>query len=257
MIDDPGFYALAVPAVLLTGISKGGLSGLGALAVPLLAMTLPPGQAVGVMLPILCLMDLFGLWAYRKAWSRSQMGVLLSGALIGIVLGALTFDRLDDNAVRIAIGGNALLFTLMSGFRAIRNPGKLERATQPETLKGIFWSSFSGFASYIAHAGGPPLLMYLLPQRMEKMLLAGTMTVYFALVNFLKLIPYLWFGQLDLTNFTQALILTPLAPLGIWIGYWLIKRIDTKSFYRVSHALLPIAGAKLVFDGLKGFGLLG
>lgn len=256
MITDPLFYALAAPAILLTGISKGGLSGLGALTVPVLAMVLPPGQAVGLMLPILCLMDLFGLWAYRRSWSRDQLGVLLLGALVGIGFGILAFDHLDDNAVRIAIGANALVFTLLNWLKPFVTKGKPDEPAAPSTPKGFFWSGVSGFASYIAHAGGPPLLMYLLPQRIDKMLLAGTTVVYFAIVNFIKLGPYIWFGQIDGANFTQALVLAPLAPIGIWIGYWLTKRIDSKTFYQLSHILLLVAGLKLVYDGLKGFGLV-
>lgn len=256
MITDPTFYALAAPAVLLTGISKGGLSGLGALTVPVLAMLLPPGQAVGLMLPILLLMDLFGLWAYRRSWSRDQLGGLLLGALIGIGLGILAFDHLDDNAVRIAIGANALLFTVIAWVKPLLAKGAAEVPTQPSPAKGLFWSGLSGFASYIAHAGGPPLLMYLLPQRIDKMLLAGTTVVYFALVNLVKLPPYIWFGQIDAQNLSQALVLAPLAPLGIWIGYWLTKRMDGKRFYQLSHWLLLLAGAKLVYDGLAGFGIV-
>lgn len=255
MIDDPLFYLLAVPAVLLTGISKGGLSGLGALTVPVLAMVLPPGQAVGLMLPILCLMDLFGLWAYRKSWSRQQLGVLLAGAMVGIVFGILAFDHLNDDAVRIAIGVNALVFTALQWAQPLLRRGKSAEAAPQSNPKGFFWSSVSGFASYIAHAGGPPLLMYLLPQRMEKMLLAGTTVVYFAIVNFVKLMPYLWFGQIDATNFGQALILAPLAPLGIWIGFWLTKCMDGKTFYALSHLLLLVAGLKLTYDGLRGLGV--
>jgi uncharacterized membrane protein YfcA len=252
---DLAFYALAVPGVLLTGISKGGLSGLGALTVPMLALVLPPGQAVGLMLPILCLMDLFGLWAYRKTWSRQQLGVLLAGAMVGIFFGILAFDHLNDDAVRIAIGANALVFTALQWVQPLLNRGKSAEPAPQSNPKGFFWSGISGFASYIAHAGGPPLLMYLLPQRMEKMLLAGTTVVYFAIVNFVKLVPYLWFGQIDATNFSQALILAPLAPLGIWIGYWLTKRMDSKTFYKLSHLLLLVAGLKLTYDGLRGLGV--
>lgn len=255
MITDPLFYALAVPSILLTGIAKGGLSGLGALTVPVLAMVLPPGQAVGLLLPILCLMDLFGLWTYRNSWSREQLGVLLLGALLGIGIGILAFDHLDDNAVRIAIGGNALLFTLLNWLKPYFGR-KADEAAQPSGPKAVFWSGLSGFASYIAHAGGPPLLMYLLPQRIDKMILAGTTVVYFAIVNFVKLVPYLWFGQIDAANFAQALVLAPLAPIGIWIGYRLTKRLDSRTFYRLSHFLLLAAGLKLVYDGLSGIGAL-
>ncbi|EWY36441.1 membrane protein [Skermanella stibiiresistens SB22] len=249
MIVDATFFALAVPAVLLSGISKGGLSGLGALAVPMLTLVIPPGEAAGLMLPILCLMDLFGLWAYRGTWSREQMKVLLLGALIGIGVGVLAFGHLNDNAVRAMIGVIAILFSINQWLKPLLQR-KLAEAPPPSAAKGLFWSGVSGFTSFLAHAGGPPILIYLLPQRMEKMLLAGTTVVFFGVVNFVKLIPYFWLGQLSGGNLTTSLMLAPLAPIGIWMGVWLTKRVSEALFYRVSFSLLFLAGLKLLYDGL-------
>ncbi|WP_348771425.1 sulfite exporter TauE/SafE family protein [Azospirillum sp. SYSU D00513] len=255
MITDAAFYALTVPAVLLTGISKGGLSGLGALAVPMMALVMPPGEAAGLMLPILCLMDLFGLWAYRHSWSRAQMAVLLPGALLGIGLGVLAFGHLDDDAVRVIIGAISILFSINQWLRPLLQR-KLAEAPPPSQAKGFFWSGMSGFTSFLAHAGGPPIMVYLLPLRMEKMLLAGTTVVFFGVVNYVKLVPYFWLGQINMANFSTALVLSPLAPLGIWLGVWLTKRVPEALFYRASYILLFAAGAKLLYDGLKGMGLL-
>jgi uncharacterized membrane protein YfcA len=249
MIGDATFFALAVPAVLLSGISKGGLSGLGALAVPMLTLVIPPGEAAGLMLPILCLMDLFGLWAYRGTWSREQMKVLLLGALIGIGVGVLAFGHLNDDAVRAMIGVIAILFSINQWLKPLLQR-KLAEAPPPSAAKGLFWSGVSGFTSFLAHAGGPPILIYLLPQRMEKMLLAGTTVVFFGVVNFVKLIPYFWLGQLSSVNLTTSLMLAPLAPIGIWMGVWLTRRVAEAWFYRISHTLLFLAGVKLLHDGL-------
>ena len=253
---DLAFYAVAVPAVLLCGVSKGGLSGFGALAVPTLAMVVPPAQAVGVMLPILCLMDLFGLWAYRSWWDRSRMGVLLCGGLLGILAGTLAFDHLSDDTVRVAIGINAVLFGLNHWLRPLYRR-QAAAAALPSLPKGLFWSGLSGFSSFLAHAGSPPLLVYLLPQRLQKMQLAGTTVVFFGAVNFAKLGPYVWLGQIDLVNLAQAAALAPLAPVGIWAGIWLIRRLPADRFYQFSHLLLVVTGGKLFRDGLVGLGVLG
>ena len=114
----------------------------------------------------------------------------------------------------------------------------------------------AGFTSFVAHAGGPPVLIYLLPLRMEKMLLAGTTVVFFGVVNYVKLIPYFWLGQLNVANVSTSLMLAPLAPVGIWMGVWLTKRVSEKLFYRVSFFMLFMAGAKLLYDGMTGLGAI-
>jgi len=252
MIADATFYALVIPAVLLTGISKGGLSGLGALAVPMLALVMPPGQAAGLMLPILCLMDLFGIWAYRGRWSRSQLRVLLPGAMLGIGVGVLAFGRLDDNAVRLLIGMIAIAFSINQWLKPLVQR-RIAGSPPASRLSGLFWSTLSGFTSFLAHAGGPPIMIYLLPQRLEKMTLAGTTVLLFAVINYVKLVPYVWLGQIDTVNLATSLLLAPLAPVGIWMGVWLTKRVSERLFYAVSYALLFVAGVKLSADGLGGF----
>jgi uncharacterized membrane protein YfcA len=102
----------------------------------------------------------------------------------------------------------------------------------------------------MAHAGGPPLLVYLLPQRMEKTIFVGTSVVFFAIVNYLKLIPYGLLGQLSTNNLGLSLLFAPLAPLGIWLGLHLERRIPEKPFYRLSYAILFATGCKLIYDSV-------
>lgn len=247
-ITDPVFYLLAIPAVVLTGISKGGFGvGLGLLSVPTMALAVPTAQAAAIMLPILCLMDLFGLWGYRARWDRTNMRIILPAGMVGLTLGALTFRLLDGRALALMVGVIAVGFSLDFWLR----PRPTERTAGPSRLKGWFWASMSGFTSFSVHAGGPPLSVYLLPQRMDKTLFVGTTIVFFAVVNYVKLVPYAWLGQFDRPTLLTTLALAPLAPIGIRVGMWLHGRVDPKPFFQTCYVFVFIAGAKLVLDGTR------
>ena len=248
MIADPFFYAVAVPAILLVGISKGGFgSGAGMFATPLLALALPIPQAAAIMLPILCVMDGVGLAAYRGVFSRENLPVLLAGGLLGVALGAATFRYVDDAWLRVALGTIAVAFVAHRyARRAHTTPS--ERSVP----KALFWSALSGLTSTIAHAGGPPLSVYLLPQRLDKRVLVGTTVVFFAVINLVKLVPYAWLGLFDARNLATSLVLAPLAPVGIGLGIWLMRRLSEAVFYRICYALVLAVGLKLLYDGLRG-----
>jgi uncharacterized protein len=247
LITDPLFYAAAIPALLITGISKAGFgSGLGILAVPLIALTLPAAQAAAIMLPILCVMDLAALWAYRGQWSRENMKIMLPGGIAGIVLGALTFRYVSEAGLKLMLGAVAIGFLLQ---RWISAPAQLEHAV-PTPGKGYFWSTLSGYTSTLAHAGGPPLSIYLLPQRMDKALMVGTTVVFFAVMNYVKLIPYTLLGMFDGRNLATSAVLVPLGVFGIFCGVWLRKIIPETLFYRFCYGFLFVTGLKLLYDGV-------
>ncbi len=249
IITDPLFYAVAVPALLVTGISKGGFgAGLGIVAVPAMALVVPPLTAAGIMLPILCLMDIFGLWAYRRTWDRENMRIMAPAAIAGIALGTALAGLLTADHVRLVIGVIAVSFTLdhWLGRRAMGAPKPRSR------LKGWLWAAMSGFTSFIGHAGGPPISVYLLPQRLDKTVLVGTTVVFFALLNYVKLLPYGWLGLLDTTNLATAGLLSPVAPAGIWLGVWLHHRVSPANFYRLCYLFVFLVGLKLVYDGAMG-----
>ena len=154
-ISDPWFYVVAVPAVLLSGISKGGFGGgLGILAVPLMALFVSPVHAAAIMLPILCTMDVFGLWAYRTTWDRRNLAIMVPGAIVGIVIGALTFRYFNDDMIRLLIGGIAVSFTVHHWLK--RRPAR-PAGREAKVVSGAAWSSVAGFTSFVAHAGGPPV----------------------------------------------------------------------------------------------------
>lgn len=251
MLSDPFFYAAAVPAVLLFGIAKGGFGGgLGIVAVPLLSLVISPTRAAAILLPILCLMDLLGLWAYRGKWDWPELRLLLPASLIGIVTGALLFGWMSAAVVRLIVGAVALLFTAHYWYHQLRNsgntPGYLPRAA------GIVGGATAGFTSFVAHSGGPPISMYLLRRPLDKTRFVATTVVFFAGVNYVKLVPYTWLGQFSTDNLVASLVLAPLAPLGIAIGFWLHKNVSDLLFFRVVYVMLFFVSLKLIGDGISG-----
>jgi len=248
VITDPLFYLLAAPAMILVGISKSGFGGgLSVLAVSLLALVVEPRQAAAILLPVLCLMDLFGAWAYRRTWDRRAMLLLLPAAAIGIGIGTIGFRVLDATMIRLLVGLVALAFSLDYW---------LARAWQraPKTLGpmgGVACGALAGFTSFVAHAGLPPLALYLLPRRLDKSLFVGTTVMFFFAVNYAKLVPYAWLGQLSTTNLATAAVLAPLAPVGIRLGLWLHARIPETPFYHACYGLLALTGARLVYEPLS------
>ena len=248
------FYPVAIAGILLTGISKGGFAGAAGIGVPLMSMFVAPPTAAAIMLPILCAMDLFGVHAYRRRWSVNHLKALLPGALAGIVIGAFAFGTLSANAVRLIVGIIAVAFALNQWFgisQRIAARLAAERSA-PGRVAGTIWGALSGFTSTLAHAGGPPFAIYMLPQRLDKTVLVATSTVFFLVVNYVKLVPYAMLGQLHFGNLATSLLFAPLAPLGIWLGVRLHRRLSERTFYAISYALLFVTGLKLIWDALAG-----
>lgn len=246
MIADPIFYAAAIPAVLLTGISKGGFgSALGGIGVALMALVVSPVHAAAILLPVLCFMDCVGVRVYYKKWDSQNLKIMIPGALLGVAIGTLTFGMLSENAIRILIGCIAVAFPLNAWLgRAPRT-----EPAGPSPAKGTFWGAVSGLTSFLAHAGGPPAMVYMLPQRLDKTTYVATISVFFMCVNMVKLVPYAWLGQFSTANLSTSLVLAPLVPIGVWMGVWLQNRIDTTWFYRISRACLFATGVQLIYQG--------
>jgi uncharacterized membrane protein YfcA len=249
MLNDPLFYVFAVPAVLIYGISKGGFGGsIAVLSVVLMTFVVTPTHAAAILLPILCVMDLFVLWTYRGIFELTSLKILLPGAMLGILVGYLSADTLNDDAMRIMIGSLSLLFCLKTWFGWPHGAGR-----RHSRLSGTVFGTLSGFTSFHIHAGGPPFGMYLLPKRLEPLIFAGTAGIFFAVVNYVKLVPYYVLDQLRADNLVISLVLMPLAPVGVKLGHFLVKRTSTVWFYRICYFFLFVVGVKLV---IEGFGYL-
>jgi len=243
------FWLLGTASTLLFGMSKAGFgAAAGSLAVPLMALAVSPVFAAAVMLPILLLIDLIGLLVFRGRFDAANLRIILPGAMVGIALGWITFGLVDTRWIKLLIGIEAVAFAL-DRFRAARHVASAVPST-PTLGRGLFWSGISGFTSFVSHAGGPPILQYLMPQNMDKMRLVGTTVVFFTVVNFAKLGPYAQLGLVDLSNLGVSLLLAPAIPVGYYAGYRLLQAVDMRGFNLVTAWTLLAAGAKLVYDGL-------
>ncbi len=248
MIIDPFFYLCAIPAVLIFGMAKGGFGGgISIISVPLISLAVSPVQAAAILLPILVVMDGVALWSFRGKWSRENLNIIIPGAIIGIVVGALSFRYLSEDMIRICFGLISIVFSLNYWFKSKEKPKQ-----EISKVRGGIWGAVAGFTSFGIHAGGPPISIYLLPQKMDKVLLMGTMAIFFAVVNLIKVIPYTWQGQFSTTNLLTSLVMIPLAPIGVRLGYFLLHKVSEKMIYQICYFFLFIVGLKLLVDGIQG-----
>jgi uncharacterized membrane protein YfcA len=248
LLTDPWFYATAIPAVALVGMSKGGFGGnLALIGVPLMALVMSPVRAAAIMLPILVVMDIVSLWAWRGHRDGATLKNMLPGAIAGIGLGWALASVVTAPAVRLVVGTLALLFVLrwvaqLLGYR----PAHREQSP----VAGNFWGGVSGFTSFVAHAGGPPYQIYALGLGQAPAVYVGTNVIFFAVVNAVKLVPYLALGQFDAANLTASLVLLPVAPVATLAGAYLVRRMKPEIFYPVMYCLLLLVSLKLIHDGL-------
>ena len=244
LITDWFFYAVTIPAVLLLGISKSGFgAGFGSLAVPMMALSVSVPQAAAILMPVLLVMDVLGMAAFRKDFDLKLLKFLIPFGLVGIVVGALLFKVLNPHTVAGIVGGFTLLFLA----QRLLFPPRAGSAPPPKWL-GAVLTATSGFTSFIAHAGGPPINAYVIPLRLSPIKFTATMAFFFFFINLAKWIPYAWLGLLDLRNMTTSLVLLPFAPMGVWVGVRLARRISPELFYRLLYLGMFLTGVKLLWD---------
>ncbi|MBS7806290.1 sulfite exporter TauE/SafE family protein [Variovorax sp. PCZ-1] len=245
IITDPWFYAVAIPAVLLLGISKSGFgAGFGSLAVPMMALVITVPQAAAVLMPLLLVMDVMGIAAYRKDFDKRLLKFLLPCGLVGTLIGTLLFKLISTQLVAGIVGVITLVFLAQ---RLLFPPSK--DAAPPPRWLGAILTSISGFTSFVAHAGGPPFNAYMIAQRLSPVVFTATAAYFFFIINLSKWLPYAWLGLLDLRNFATSLALMPFAPLGVWIGVKIARKIQPTLFYRLVYLGMFLTGCKLVWDG--------
>jgi hypothetical protein len=245
---DPVFYIVAVIAIMLVGVAKGGFSGMGAASMPLLALVMDPIAAAAMLLPILMLQDVVGVWSFRRTFDRATLAWMLPGAALGIFLGWLLAARLDVDWIKGLVGLIALAFGLqrvaeMAGLRA-----RLARPL-PEWV-GTLWGTVAGFTSQIAHAGGPPFQVWTLGRGMTPTVYAGTAALFFAAVNLLKVPAFLALGQFDRQTLTLAALFAPIAVASTMAGVVLVRRVSPARFAAIVSVLMILVGFELLREAV-------
>ncbi|MDQ7744890.1 sulfite exporter TauE/SafE family protein [Hydrogenophaga pseudoflava] len=244
LITDPFFYVVSIPAVLLLGVSKSGFgAGFGSLAVPMMALAVSVPQAAAILMPVLLVMDLLGMAAFRKDVDRALLKFLLPFGLAGVGVGTLMFRALDARVVAGVVG----LVTLLFLAQRLLFPPRADSPPPPKWL-GAVLTATSGFTSFIAHAGGPPINAYVIPLKLRPVLFTGTMAFFFFFINLSKWVPYAWLGLLDWRNMATSLALLPFAPIGVWVGVRIAHRINQVLFYRMVYAGMFLTALKLLWD---------
>jgi uncharacterized protein len=247
-ITDPVFYAVAIPAVLLLGVSKSGFgAGFGSLAVPMMALVVTVPEAAAMLMPVLLLMDVMGLAVFRKDFDVPLLKFLIPFGLLGTVVGTLLFRLLDAHWVAGIVG----VFTLLFLAQRLAFPPRPDSPPWPRWV-GALLTTTAGFTSFVAHAGGPPVNAYVIPMRLSPVQFTATMAAFFFCVNLSKWIPYWWLGLLDARNMATSLALLPFAPIGVLVGAWLTRRIKPTLFYQLVYAGMLLTGLKLVWDAVRG-----
>jgi len=249
-ISDPWFYAAAIPAVFLVGLSKGGFGGtIAMLGVPLMTLVISPLQAAGIMLPILIIMDAVALIAYKGRADWKSLSILLPAAVLGIGIGWAAAAYVSDAFVTLLVGLISISFVADYVFKQRKVTG----AARHNLPKGTFWGTIAGFTSFISHTGGPPFQMYMLPLRLAPLLFAGTAVIFFATVNAIKLVPYFLLGQFDTTNLSTSVTLFPVALIATLTGVRLVRIVKAETFYGIIYVVMAVIGVKLTYDGISAF----
>lgn len=243
---DIGGMLVAGLAALLVGLSKGGLSMAGALGTPVLATVMSPVKAAALLLPIFVVSDWFGLYAYRREFDRRNLKILIPAGIAGVGIGWLSASAVSERGVGLLIGVIGIAFCL-NAWRLRHRPPPPRPADLP---RGLLWGAVAGFTSFVSHSGGPPYQVYVLPQKLPKMVFAGTTTITFAAINFVKLLPYWQLGQLDAANLRTSLLLMPVAVAGTFAGVRLVRIIPERAYFVFIHVALFVLSIKLVWDAV-------
>jgi len=244
-MDGITFWLTATFAAFCVGLSKGGVPVISAMAVPMMSLVMSPILAAGLLLPVYIAADMGGLYAYRHKFNARVFKIMAAAMPVGVFIGWLTSSYVSEAAVTIIIG-------LIGGSFAVNMILRKPITGDPVAARvkpGLFWGTITGFTSFVSHSGGTPYQIYTLPLRMDKITFAGTVTVTFAYINIVKLIPYYALGQLSAENLRAAMVLLLPAMIGVFAGVKVVKVMPEKLFFRIIIWALLILSIKLIWDG--------
>ena len=241
---------VAAAGVFLIAFMKGAFGGgFAIVGIPLLSLVMDPISAGALLAPLFIVADVFAFRYWRPStWSRPDLLALVPALVAGTALGYVLLRHLDIHAIEIAVA----LLTL--GFAALWLIGGAQVETRPRSLpKALGFGFAAGITTMVAHSGGPPLAMYLLPLGLPKAIYAGTTSTFFCVANLLKAGPWIMLGGPSRGLWTLTALCVPVVPLGVWVGWRLHARLDQLQLYRACYALLVVTAFKLLWDGVAGY----
>ena len=242
LIADPLFFPVALLAVTLLGLSKGGFIGLGVMAIPLMSLFVPPLQAAAIILPTALAQDALTLWIYRRHWSGWNLKIMLPSMIVGMFVAWLLAASLSAAHIRLAIGLIATLFVLRHWLS-----GTLERyVPKPNVATGAVFGALGGVTTMLANAGGPAWQIHLLPQKLDKLTYIGTVAILFAASNLVKIPGFATLGFLTHDNMLVGAALVPIAIASNYAGIWLVRRTSNETFFRIAYVLMFFIAAELM-----------
>ncbi len=248
LLSDPFALSMACLAVTIIGMGKGGFFGLGAMATPLLALALPPAIAAAILLPVLLAQDAVSVWSFRASWDRWIVSWMLPGAVAGIAFATFFAANVDEAMLIATLGVITLSFGIYRLW--LERGGRIAAPSNSPGWIGTLFGVGMGVTSQIAHAGGPPFQMWVTPRRLDNQTYAGTTSVLFALVNWIKVPGFVAFGALNRQTLMAAVVLMPLAIITTLVAVRVIRRLDTARFYTMIHVIMVLLGGKLIWDGV-------
>ena len=240
------FFVVGIPAIIFGGVSKAGFgSGAAFVAGAILALVVPPGLALGIVLPLFMLVDAATLKPYWGQWHWPSAKGLMIGAVPGCIIAAWLYAVVDADVFRLLIGLICLGFVAFQLSRALGwlNVGRMAFSNPVAWTAGLV----SGFTSFVSHAGGPPAAVFLLSQGLSKTAYQATTVVVFWAVNWMKAVPYAFLGIFSWDSALGSMMLAPFALLGAWIGLKAHHIVPERAFFALTYILLVVTGLRLIW----------
>jgi uncharacterized membrane protein YfcA len=240
------FIVMMIAVTFLVSISKGGLGGMaGTLSTPLLALVMPVNQALGLLLPIMLLADVFSIAFHWKRWNGRLVWLLIPGAVVGVTIGTYFITNVSTQVLKIGLAVIALLFVLYKLLEK-RILGSVKY--QEKNWHGWLAGTTAGFTSAMAHSGVPPISIYLMLHDVTPTVFVATSVLFYAILNWVK-VPYYYFtGMFDFPRLWQIAWILPIVPFGVWFGRWLVIKVPKQIFENIILALLVITALILILD---------
>lgn len=229
----------------MISLSKGGLGGiLGALATPMMALVMPANKVLGLLLPIILLADVFALYFNWGKWNVRLVALMLPGAVIGVTIGTIFIARVPIEVLKISLAVIALAFV---GYKIFEKRIFDSLNYQERNWHGWLVGTTAGFASSLAHSGGPPVVIYLMLLDVTPSVFVATLVLFFAILNLVKVPYYMYIHLFDYQQILQIAWVIPLIPLGAWLGRWMVTKITKQVFDGIMVSLLALTAVLLIF----------